>query len=114
MGLLGRLGLGRGRSTTGHGSLDRRASDEDVAQLVDFVRTRAGVEFYVEPKTNVTATTVLAIAADGEWIRRRVDSAEEAGKVADKLRIPLYEAMRVGYPQRMRDWNAAHPERKIH
>ncbi len=113
MGLFSRLGWGR-RGHRGHDSLDRRADSNDLSQLREFVQSRPGVEFYLEPRTNVTSTTVLAIAADGEWIRRRVSSPEEAGRVAGRLGIPLYEAMRVGYPQRMRDWNAAHPERRIH
>ena len=32
-----------------------------------------GVEAYVEPKTTVTDVTVVLVADDGEWTRRRVD-----------------------------------------
>jgi len=38
----------------------------------DFARTRPGVEAYIEPATHVTQTTLILIAATGEWTRRRV------------------------------------------
>ena len=52
--------------------LDREATPDDLAQLRDFVATRTGVELYVEPETAATDTTAVAVASDGEWIRRRV------------------------------------------
>jgi len=54
--------------------LDREATPDDLAQLRDFVATRTGVELYVEPETAATDTTAVAVASDGEWIRRRVGS----------------------------------------
>ena len=50
----------------------RAADAADVDRLTEFVGTRAGVEAYVEPRTAVTDTTVVLVAADGEWTRRRV------------------------------------------
>ena len=38
----------------------------------------AGVEAYVEPRTTVTDTTILLVAHDGEWTRRRVDGPRGA------------------------------------
>ena len=102
MGLLDRLRR-RGRS----GTL-RTGSDADTAHLEDFIRTRQGVEAYVEPRTTVTDTTVLLIAHDGEWTRRRVDGPDGAATFAKKHAIPLYDAEAIGYPQRMRDYNARH------
>jgi len=84
----------------------READSADVKHLAEFVRTRTGVEAYLEPRTTVTATTVVLIASDGEWTRRRVDGPEGAAAFAHKHAIPLYETELVGYPQRMRDWNA--------
>jgi len=84
---------------------DRESSKEDLKHLKDFVTTRKGVEAYVEPKTNVTQATVLLIAHDGEWTRRRVASAQGANDLAHKLQIPCYDANRVGYPKRMREYN---------
>jgi hypothetical protein len=84
----------------------RTASSADVEHLTAFATTRRGVEAFVEPRTAITATTVVLVAADGEWTRRRVAGAEEASAWARKRGIPLYDAVKVGYPQRMRDWNA--------
>ena len=49
--------------------LDREATPADLEHLRVFVRTRTGVEFYVEPETTATDTTVVAVAKDGEWTR---------------------------------------------
>jgi hypothetical protein len=76
------------------------------AHFADFVATRRGVEAYVEPATNITATTVVLIAHDGEWTRRRVDGPAAAHRLTRKIGIPLYEVAKVGYPQRMRDYQA--------
>ncbi|RQX12556.1 hypothetical protein DDE19_28200 [Micromonospora ureilytica] len=91
--------------------LDREATRDDLAALEAFVATRHGVEFYLEPETTATDTTVVAIAHDGEWIRRRTGTPRAAGTIARKHAVPLYEAARTGYPERMRTWSRAHPER---
>ncbi|SCG45528.1 hypothetical protein [Micromonospora halophytica] len=93
--------------------LDREATREDLAALEAFVTSRHGVEFYLEPETTATDTTVVAIAHDGEWIRRRTGSPQTAAKLAHRHAVPLYEAARTGYPERMRVWNRAHPERRM-
>ena len=80
--------------------------NEDLAHLEQFVRTRRGVEAFLEPKTTVTETTVLLIAHDGEWTRRRVPSVKLAHDFANRHRVPSYDAAVVGVPQRMRDYNA--------
>jgi hypothetical protein len=82
--------------------LDREATPDDLAQLREFVTSRVGVEFYVEPETAATDTTAVAVAADGEWIRRRVGSPAVARKLAAELGIPAYDAAIVGYPDAMR------------
>src|SRR5689334_19154503 len=82
----------------------RSADSADRDHLAEFVRTRAGVEAFLEPRTAVTETTVVLVAADGEWTRRRVAGTDGAQSFAKKHRIPLYEVERVGYPQRMRQW----------
>lgn len=88
------------------GSLDRAADKADLAHLEEFARTRRGVEAYVEPRTAVTGTTVVMVAHDGEWTRRRVPSPDAARDLGKRLSLPVYDAAVVGYPQRMRDWNA--------
>jgi hypothetical protein len=99
----GRRGIGAGGVKT---TLDREGTREDLAHLREFATTKPGVEFYVEPETTATDTTAVAVAADGEWTRRRVGSPAAIGKLARELRLPVYEAAVVGYPKRMRDWNA--------
>lgn len=76
------------------------------AHLEEFVGTRRGVEAYVEPATNITATTVVLIAHDGEWTRRALPSRPQAFEVARALQVPVYDVNLTGYPARMRAWTA--------
>ncbi|AEE46337.1 hypothetical protein [Cellulomonas fimi] len=85
---------------------DRAAREATLAHLRDFVATRVGVEAYVEPATRVTQTTMMLVATDGEWTRRRVPDPGTAWDLARGLGIPVYDVQRTGYPQRVRDWNA--------
>lgn len=82
--------------------LDREATVRDLDELREFVATRTGVEFYVEPETTATDTTVAAVAHDGEWIRRRVGSPRVAADLGRELEVPCYDAGVVGYPDAMR------------
>ncbi len=84
----------------------RRASPEDTAHLRSWAAQRRGVEAYVEPPTAMTETTVILIAHDGEWTRRRIGGLAAAQHFAHDLGIPCYEVTKVGYPQRMRDYLA--------
>ena len=88
------------------GDRDRDAYRADVEHLEQFAQSRYGVEAYLEPKTAVTETTVVFIAHDGEWTRRRVESAEAAHQLGHRLGIPVYDVGLVGYPNRMREYNA--------
>ena len=111
MGLFDRLrGRGRGgggRSGDGRrATLDRGSHRGDLSHLEQFVASRRGVEGYVEPRTAVTETTIVLVAADGEWTRRRIDGPEVARRLSRELAIPVYDAQVTGYPQRMRDWSA--------
>ena len=88
------------------GSTRVRAADQaDLQHLADFVATRRGVEGFVEPRTAVSDVTLLLVAHDGEWTRRRVPSVEWAHTFANKNRVPSNDAAVVGVPQRMRDYN---------
>jgi hypothetical protein len=84
----------------------RSAVSDDRLHLEEFVQTRRGVEAFVEPRTTVTETTVVLVAVDGEWTRRRVPSPKVAHEWANGLGIPSYDAAVVGYPQRMRAWTS--------
>ncbi len=97
MGLLDRFRR-HGRSAEGKG--------EDLAYLRAWTAARTGVEGFVEPKTTVTDLTVVLVAADGEWTRRRAGTERDAVRLADRLGIPVYDVEKLGYPQRMRDYDA--------
>jgi hypothetical protein len=84
----------------------RQEVDDVRRHLEDFVATRVGVEAYLEPATTVTPVTVLLIATTGEWTRRRVFDPAVVHHLSEKLHVPVYDVRLVGYPQRMRDWNA--------
>jgi hypothetical protein len=85
---------------------NRPTPRDDFAHLEQFVSSRRGVEAFLEPKTTVTETTVQLIAHDGEWTRRRVPSFEAARQWGNRVGVPVYDVALVGYPQRMRDYNA--------
>ncbi|MFC6090369.1 oxidoreductase [Saccharothrix sp. BKS2] len=83
----------------------RAATSTDTTHMEQWASSRRGVEAYVEPKTTVTETTVVLVAHDGEWTRRRIDGEDGARRLAKKLKIPIYDAGIVGYPKRMREYS---------
>ena len=97
-----RGGMSRGGPT---GSTVRSAESGDATHLREWVASRRGVEGFVEPRTTVSEVTLLLVAHDGEWTRRRVPSVEWAHDFANRLGVPSYDAAVVGIPQRMRDYN---------
>ena len=112
MGLLDRFRRGRRHSHGGGtGAIVRGADNGDQRHLQEFIRSRRGVEGFIEPRTTVTETTVLLVAHDGEWTRRRVDSPESARRFAHEFAMPIYDIRLMGYPQRMRDYNARQKRR---
>ena len=85
----------------------RRGGDGgDLKYLQQWTAARTGVEAFVEPQTTVTPLTVVLVAADGEWTRRRAGGAAGARWIGERLGIPVYDVQKVGYPQRMRDFDA--------
>jgi hypothetical protein len=94
------------------GTMDRAAEKVDRKHLEDFATSRTGVEGFVEPRTTVTETTLLLVAIDGEWTRRRVPSAQWAHDFCNKAGLPSYDAAVVGYPQRMREYNRRQSQKK--
>jgi hypothetical protein len=85
----------------------RTAVSADVEHLQAFAASRRGVEGFVEPQTLTTSTTLVLVAGDGEWTRRRIPTREAAFDLGRKLGLPVYDVAATGYPQRMRDWTAA-------
>jgi len=77
-----------------------------LMHLEEFVSSRRGVEAYVEPPTTVSQMTVVLVAVDGEWTRRRIASGRDAGDLGRRLGIPVYDINATGYPPRMREWSA--------
>ena len=95
----------RMRRTAGGYTTVRTADSYDERHLTEFATTRRGVEAFLEPRTAVSDVTVLLVAHDGEWTRRRVPSTAWAHKFAERHRIPSYDASVMGYPPRMREYN---------
>ena len=89
------------------GSTRVRAADRvDEQHLREGVSARRGVEGFVEPRTAVSEVTLLLVAHDGEWTRRRVPGVQWAHDFCNRYQVPSYDAAVVGIPQRMRDYNA--------
>jgi hypothetical protein len=100
-----RLGKsGRTGASVDRGS--RAALRADLDYLEQFVKSRRGVEGYIEPRTTVTENTLILIAHDGEWTRRRIPDPQAGWEFGRRVSIPVYDVKLVGYPQRMRDYNA--------
>lgn len=85
-------------------SMDKsnRASMRD---LEAFVTSRKGVEAYLEPRTAIYSTTLLLVADDGEYLRRPVRDRAHAAEFCKETNLPLYDAAKVGYPRRMKDYD---------
>jgi hypothetical protein len=90
----------------------RAATKVDEQHLREFVTARHGVEGFVEPRTAVSDVTLLLVAHDGEWTRRRVPSIGWAHDFCNHHQVPSYDAGLVGIPQRMRDWNSREKQRQ--
>lgn len=93
----------RGGAAQGHSQQERKRG---IEYLKGWAAERRGVEAYVEPETMMTETTVVFVAHDGEWTRRRVGRPDEAHDLGKRLNIPVYDIAKVGYPPRMRAYNA--------
>jgi hypothetical protein len=100
------LGLFDKLRRSGSKRSDGRDPAADLTYLRNWVAAHEGVEAFVEPKTTVTEVTVCLVAADGQWTRRRTGGDSGARKLSDRLKIPVYDVQKIGYPQRMRDYDA--------
>ena len=72
--------------------------------MKEFIKSRAGVEAYVEPPTLDQRPSVVLVAADGEWLRFPVVDDRSLRKLSAKYRMPIYEVARMGYPKRMKEY----------
>jgi hypothetical protein len=82
-----------------------RPSGQNTAELKEFLQSRNGSEAFLEPPTSVYAMTLCVVAADGEYVRRPVKDEKQARKLCDDHGVPVYDARKVGYPRRMRDYD---------
>jgi hypothetical protein len=89
------------------------ASRSSTKELEEFVRSRTGVEGFLEPKTAIYSTTLLLVADDGEYLRRPIKSRDQAGEFCKRVNIPLYDAAKVGYPRRMREFEQGRRPRRV-
>jgi hypothetical protein len=105
MGLFGRRNRPSPRAAIAARGERRAQLDETRRHLEDFVRTRVGVEAFLEPETSFIPPTVLLVATTGEWTRRRVPDPALVRGLAEGLAVPVYDVRLIGYPKRMRDWN---------
>jgi hypothetical protein len=94
------------RRRKGRPGVVRGADTSDLDHLAGWAAARRGVEGFVEPETSTTTTTLVLVAADGEWTRRRVDGPQAAFAFGSRAGIPVYDVAAVGYPSRMREWTA--------
>ena len=103
---------GESKQRTPPPSMDK-ASRGSTKELEEFVRSRIGVEAFLEPKTNMYSTTLLLVADDGEYLRRPIKDPRHAGEFCNEVNIPLYDAKKVGYPKRMRDWDQGRAPQRL-
>jgi hypothetical protein len=69
-----------------------------------FIKTRTGVEAYVEPRTVDQKLSVVLVAGDGEWLRFYLPDDRFLRKLSAKHRMPIYDTARMGYPKRMKEY----------
>lgn len=101
------------KATPRSGRSAKQTSSDNFDALVAFGSSRRGVECYVEPPTKMYSMSVLLVADDGEYLRRAVDGLHDATRLCERLSIPLYDAAKVGYPKRVRDYARGHRQPSI-
>ncbi len=94
--------FGRAKKTKPAGGA--KPDRETTKSIEQFVTTRVGVEAYVEPRTATAPLSVVLVAADGEWIRKRIPDVSFLQKLSKAGGLPVYDAALVGYPKRMREY----------
>jgi len=85
---------GRGRKSPG------------LQQLEPFALERKGVEGFIEPQTATQPITLLLVDRSGDSARAPIDDPRDAARFCEAHGIPIYDAAVVGYPRRMRDFEA--------
>jgi hypothetical protein len=78
------------------------APEEDREGILGFIESRQGVEAFVEPRTVIHPLSVVLVAHDGEWVRFQLKDDAFVRDLARTRRLPVMDAGKVGYPERMR------------
>lgn len=76
--------------------------EEDREAIVSFMHSRRGVEAFMEPKTMAHPLSVVLVADDGEWVRFELQDDAFMRALAATEGLPVYDAGKIGYPERMR------------
>lgn len=75
---------------------------EDRDRILAFLESRSGVEAFVEPRTVVHPLSAVLVDGDGEWVRVELRDDSFLRELARTRGLPVHDAMRTGYPERMR------------
>jgi hypothetical protein len=76
--------------------------DEHREEILAFIESRQNVQAWVEPRTVMHPLSAVLVAADGEWVRFELRDDAYLRELARERGLVLHDAMRVGYPERMR------------
>lgn len=85
------------RSVKGIGGVE--VSRDEILRFLDSHR---GVEAYVEPKTVMHPLSVVLVDVEGEAKRFHLEEDALLRELARTHALPVFDATRVGYPERMR------------
>lgn len=76
--------------------------EEHREEILRFIESRRGVEAYLEPRTVIHPLSVVLVAEDGEWVRHQLRDDAFIRELARVRKLRIYDAAKVGYPERMR------------
>jgi hypothetical protein len=76
--------------------------DENRDAILAFLDAHTGVEAFVEPRTVMHPLSVVLVDGEGQWTRFELKEDAFLRELARDRRVPVFDASRVGYPDRMR------------
>jgi hypothetical protein len=76
--------------------------EESRDAILAFLDDHTGVEAFVEPRTVMHSLSVVLVDAEGQWGRFELKEDAFLRELARQRGVPVFDASRVGYPQRMR------------
>ena len=82
---------------------------EDRDRILAFIESREGVQAWVEPRTVMHPLSVVLVADDGEWVRFELGDDAYLRDLARTRGLVVHDAMRVGYPERMKTFSKPRP-----